>query len=743
MPVSPVDSRRQQNLWLSTSQLPKKSISFLSRAKKTQIKSYTGASQSRMAMSKSMIIGPDVKAEKMSISTPRTVIQVINTEGVDVTPRRLYHPDPHTGTAKPTKLLTSQEGSFPPEFISSYSLYQNTLNPSMLGHFTRSVLGSSTASKSSISTIESLAEDLEEPSYKREKLTSFTDLQVVRATPEKIVTKEDLEKTIEIILTETETLCFLNLPTVMVSIESEEAEKVRWRNKNYETLCRNRLGNDLYVERMMQTINGAPKNKDVQCDRILKEDKGVMSTAWDLYDSYNAMELSPLPAKSILDSSGKANVPSKDQEQEVPGSTTEKKPDPEEPDDFQECEKHKETEEEGKKEEEEEIEITEQSTIPANLERLWSFSCNLTKGLNVSSLAWNKTNPDLLAVGYGHFGFREQKRGLACCWSIKNPTWPERIYQSPHGVTAVDFSTGAPNLLAVGYHNGTIAVYNVQSNSNVPVLDSSESPQKHLGPVWQLQWIEQERLATGDDKREILVSISADGRISKWVIRKGLDCHDLMRLKQTTSSSSKKGGEKGKKGEALIARQAPGLCFAFHPKDTNIYLAGTEEGHIHKCSCSYNEQYLETYRGHKGPVYKIAWNPFCHDVFLSCSADWGVIIWQQENPKPFLSFYPTTYVVYDVAWSPKSAYVFAAANESRVEIWDLHISTLDPLIVNVANPGIKFTTVLFAKQTDCLLVGDSDGQVGVYELRNMRTALDSGRGDVIATLIGSKSKQPG
>ncbi|XP_039089343.1 dynein intermediate chain 4, axonemal [Hyaena hyaena] len=809
MPISPVNSRKQQNLWLSTIEQPKKSISFISTAKKTQIKGYSGLNQSRMAMSKTMIIGPDVKAEKMNISTSKTVIQVINAQGVDVTPRPLYHPDPHTGTAKPNKLLTSQEGSFPSELISSYSLYQNTLNPSMLGHFTRSVLGSSTVSKSSISTTESIAEDLEEPSYKREKLTSFTDLRVVRATPGKLVTKEDLEKTIEIILTETETLTFFDLPTVVISIESEEAEKVRRKNKNYETLCRNRLGNDLYVERMMQTINGAPKNKDVQCEKILKEDKGVMSTTWDLYDSYNAMEPSPLPAKSILDSSCKGNAASKDREQRVPGSATEKnseasslmdienviltkihddeedhsetilksdkfhqdlffmervlmenifqpklaayrqlpilkEPEPEEPDDFQEGEKHEETEEEGKKEEEEEIEIsTEQSTIPANLERLWSFSCDLTKGLNVSSLAWNKTNPDLLAVGYGHFGFREQKRGLACCWSIKNPMWPERIYQSLHGVTAVDFSIGAPNLLAVGYYNGTIAVYNVQSNSNVPVLDSSESPQKHLGPVWQLQWIEQDRGTTGDDKREILVSISADGRISKWVIRKGLDCHDLMRLKRTTSSSSKKGAEKEKKGEALISRQAPGLCFAFHPKDTNIYLAGTEEGHIHKCSCSYNEQYLETYRGHKGPVYKIAWNPFCHDVFLSCSADWGVIIWQQENSKPFLSFYPTTYVVHDIAWSPKSAYIFAAANESRVEIWDLHISILDPLIVNVANPGIKFTTVLFAKETDCLLVGDSDGQVGVYELRNMPTALDSGRGDIIATLIGSKSKQPG
>ncbi|KAF3819751.1 hypothetical protein GH733_015260 [Mirounga leonina] len=504
------------------------------------------------------------------------------------------------------------------------------------------------------------------------------------------------------------------------------------RNKNYETLCRNRLGNDLYVERMMQTINGAPKNKEVQCDKIVKEDKGVMSSTWDLYDSYNAIELSSLPAKqSMLESSNSEASSLMDIENVILTKIHDDEEDHSESimksDKFRE-KLEQETEEEVKKEEEEEIEIgTEQSTIPANLERLWSFSCDLTKGLNVSSLAWNKTNPDLLAVGYGHFGFKEQKRGLACCWSIKNPMWPERIYQSPYGVTAVDFSIGAPNLLAVGYHNGTIAIYNVQSNSNVPVLDSSESPQKHLGPVWQLQWIEQDRGTTGDDKREILVSISADGRISKWVIRKGLDCHDLMRLRRTTASSSKKGGEKEKKGEALISRQAPGMCFAFHPKDTNIYLAGTEEGHIHKCSCSYNEQYLDTYRGHKGPVYKIAWNPFCHDVFLSCSADWSVIIWQQENTTPFLSFYPTTYVVYDVAWSPKSSYIFAAANESRVEIWDLHVSTLDPLIVNVANPGIKFTTVLFAKQTDCLLVGDSDGQVAVYELRNMPSALDSGR----------------
>uniref|UniRef100_A0A8B9Q440 Dynein axonemal intermediate chain 4 n=1 Tax=Apteryx owenii TaxID=8824 RepID=A0A8B9Q440_APTOW len=162
------------------------------------------------------------------------------------------------------------------------------------------------------------------------------------------------------------------------------------------------------------------------------------------------------------------------------------------------------------------------------------------------------------------------------------------------------------------------------------------------------------------------------------------------------------------------------MCFDFYPKDTNLYLAGTEEGLIHKCSCSYNEQFLETYRGHKGPVYKIAWNPFSTDMFLSCSADWSIILWHQDSQKPLLTFSSTTAVVHDIVWSPKSVFIFVAVNENRAEIWDLSISTLDPLITRSANPEVKFTSVLFAKNTDCLLIGDSEGQVSVFELANPR-----------------------
>ncbi|XP_041475347.1 dynein intermediate chain 4, axonemal-like [Lytechinus variegatus] len=358
-----------------------------------------------------------------------------------------------------------------------------------------------------------------------------------------------------------------------------------------------------------------------------------------------------------------------------------------------------------------------------NLDRLWAYSCSLTKGRNVSCMAWNKGNPDLIAVGYGQFGFTEQKGGLACCWSLKNPEYPERVFNCEAGVTAMDFSGSNPNLLAVGLYNGTVAIYNVRASSDEPILDSYESRSKHAAPVWQLQWVDKERGSSNDERIEVLVSISTDGRVTQWQIRKGFESAELMKLKKTAKAAKKQASQakqdQKEKGEAFITRQAAGFSFDFYPKDSNIYLAGTEDGLIHKCSCSYNEQYLDTYNGHTGPIYKIRWSPFINDIFLSCSADWSLRLWMQDRLQPVLNFFSSTKAVMDVCWSPTSPTVFGCVNEGAVEIWDLSVNTLDPIIVNVPAPGVKLSCLTFAFNSDCILVGDSEGQVSVYQLRCM------------------------
>jgi len=47
------------------------------------------------------------------------------------------------------------------------------------------------------------------------------------------------------------------------------------------------------------------------------------------------------------------------------------------------------------------------------------------------------------------------------------------------------------------------------------------------------------------------------------------------------------------------------------------YLAATEDGLVHKCSCSYNEQYLDSYEGHTVSCIKYILTPCVHGVIIT------------------------------------------------------------------------------------------------------------------------------
>lgn len=51
--------------------------------------------------------------------------------------------------------------------------------------------------------------------------------------------------------------------------------------------------------------------------------------------------------------------------------------------------------------------------------------------------------------------------------------------------------------------------------------------------------------------------------------------------------------------------------------------------------------------------------------------------------------------------------------------------SLDPVIVQPVGPDVKPTSLLFAPQTDCVLVGDSSGQVTIYQLQNLSVGWSS------------------
>lgn len=81
----------------------------------------------------------------------------------------------------------------------------------------------------------------------------------------------------------------------------------------------------------------------------------------------------------------------------------------------------------------------------------------------------------------------------------------------------------------------------------------------------------------------------------------------------------------------LIYFTGCGTTITFHPTDCLIFLVGTEEGNIYKCSTAYASLYLATYEAHHMPVYKVDYNKFYPDIFISCSADWRVKIWEDKR----------------------------------------------------------------------------------------------------------------
>ncbi|XP_065813042.1 dynein axonemal intermediate chain 4 isoform X1 [Labrus bergylta] len=697
------------------------------------------------------------RSSKLSIVDDRSevprAVQVLDDEGNDVTPLPLYQEEPGDKLKQGKFILEEVFSSLRSDHLKSSSTFNLPNASSYMGSSPTSSMRASMTKESedSVLDIPTLPPAPWEVPRKRENV-------------EQQVTEEMLDEVVDVLLHETDTITLLDMPNNSVSEDAEEAEAIEKQNIQYAELCKNRLGNDKYVDRSTQTFSEAPKHKQNQCDQIVTLDEGTMATVWDIYDSFCEKEETPesevadFPDCAVSSSQERKDDKSSSSSTVITGSTASSlfekescrsslnaEPDPqvitmsesfqhsllvlersvmlnlfqpklaayrqlpilEDPDSTE-----KPTAEEQRKE-------CEESSSSPTLEALWSFSCELTRGCNITTMALNKENPDLLAVGYGDFVSFSQKPGFICCWSLKNPSWPERVFHCHSSVTSLDFSAKNSGQLAVGMYDGTVAIYNVTCLNNMAcIASSSECSKRHLHPVWQVRCIKQEMNLSGQGSVENVVSVSTDSRVSKWLLSSNaLDCIDLKKLKRTQNVR--------KTEESVLPAMTPGLSIDFHPNDSSVYLVGTYEGHIHKCSISDSQHSVGTYKKHICPVTHIEWSPFTPDVFLSCSTDWSIQLWRQDLSSPVLSFTSTQTAVKIVRWSPRWSTVFAAVKAEQLELWDLNSNILNPIVVHQAKPGVRFTFLLFARGTDCLLVGDSDGQVTVYQIKNL--CMDEGK----------------
>lgn len=71
-------------------------------------------------------------------------------------------------------------------------------------------------------------------------------------------------------------------------------------------------------------------------------------------------------------------------------------------------------------------------------------------------------------------------------WTLKNPTYPERIITYPSKINCCKFSNSQPNLIAAGTIDGIVAVWDIRRKSDKPVTENKELPGKHSDSVWEV-----------------------------------------------------------------------------------------------------------------------------------------------------------------------------------------------------------------------------------------------------------------
>ncbi|KAM6470912.1 dynein axonemal intermediate chain 1 isoform 2-T2 [Liasis olivaceus] len=339
---------------------------------------------------------------------------------------------------------------------------------------------------------------------------------------------------------------------------------------------------------------------------------------------------------------------------------------------------------------------------------LWKFQFDKAKRLAVTALCWNPRYRDLFVVGHGSYDFMKQSRGMLLLYSLKNPTFPEYTFSSESGIMCLDVHVDHPYLIVVGFYDGNVAIYNLKKPAATqPGYKSSAMSGKHTDPVWQVKWQKDDM-----DNNLNFFSVSSDGRIVSWTLVKNELVHtDIIKLLVEGTTME------GPEGLQLFTIGC-GTSFDFHKKIDYLFLVGTEEGKIYKCSKSYSSQFLDIFHAHHMAVDAVSWNPFHNKVFISCSSDWTVKIWDHTIKTPMF-IYDLNSAVGDVAWAPYSSTVFAAVTtDGKTYIFDLSVNKYEPICHQpvVAKKRNKITHVQFNAIYPIIIVGDDRGHVTCLKL---------------------------
>ncbi|KAG5897481.1 hypothetical protein JTB14_031106 [Gonioctena quinquepunctata] len=530
---------------------------------------------------------------------------------------------------------------------------------------------------------------------------------------------------ISLVLRETNTFFLLDLPSYTSIKDTEEGDQVEGENEQYDYLTEGKGRNRKVLNAEVQTIQKVMKTRMTLSEKSKTQTGTSFVSNWDMYDTY----------QSVLEASSEESEKSDESNIEHHkldeiGSVDSYKMSVDEKQMMKLMKNPRFLEAICIVERllanncyNEQQKIYRGLSSPDNsrekieynykLKLLWTFANESTKGLSVNAINWNPANKDIVAIGYGKFYFPDKFPGLVLIWNIKNPVQPERRYTFKVSVMSLRFSESSPVLLGVGFEDGSVKVLNVSSREKV-IIGENEGT---LEPVWCITWNAGHNEKSGE---ELVGATFDDGRICTYVLQTKLERIQLMRVAK--ADGKLKGYEGMKKCQIFpvpISRYAAALFYVAHPTDKSLYLVGTNEGTIHKCSLNYLNQHLDMFLAHDGPVHNLKYSPFCKKIFATCGDDWHTRIWGEGISEPILEFFQTMQSIQGMDWSPTHSTILVTIRGQMIEIWDIQRKVYGPQSITSSPTGSRNTVVQFTDNGSCLIVGDVDGNVHVFSLEDM------------------------
>ncbi|KAI0989762.1 hypothetical protein GJ496_010008, partial [Pomphorhynchus laevis] len=336
----------------------------------------------------------------------------------------------------------------------------------------------------------------------------------------------------------------------------------------------------------------------------------------------------------------------------------------------------------------------------------------ILSSLPVIELKWHPTKRNMI-ISCHSLGctFVGKHRGLVMCSSIVSGHKPVGFYLFHSIITCVDICDNDSTLIAVGFDNGRVNIFNSNASSldkpDCNLIKPASFHYRHSGKVYSIKFRKLNASFAINSSNFTLMSCGSDGIVGQWRMNNGLCFEPIFKLNDIIYDTP---------ADIQLQPENSGTCMNLNNFDSSLFLIGTNCGYVSAISLrSFNDPVFVA-QAHVGPVRQVSWCPLHKYVFLTAGHDQHIKIWDLHRRCLVIELQIEWSLTY-IEWSPFLATrFFGASLENTIYVFDLSVE-LDRAICKFSTAQIQDISTLSLHQSSSIIaVGDRKGSICIYKL---------------------------